>query len=235
MKIEILFSEICNLYGDAQNGAYLKHTLPDAEFYDTTLLDTPYFVTGTPDLIYLGGMSERTQRRVIEKLRPYTDRLRGLIENGTVILATGNAGEIFMKHISYVTEEIGTDALGLVDLSVTTDVFDRFNGKVLGTFEDMDVVGFQSQFSVVHGDVSAHPFLRVKRGTGYDKRRDFEGVRYKNLFCTSLLGPILPLNPLFTEYLLRLRGCNAPAAFREEAMAAYERRVGEFKDPETKF
>ena len=35
MKIEILFGEVCGLYGDAQNAAYLKATLPEATFIET--------------------------------------------------------------------------------------------------------------------------------------------------------------------------------------------------------
>ena len=235
MTVEILFSEVCNLNADWQNAAYLEHTLPDAEFVYTSLTDTPCFVSRRPDLIYLGAMTERTQRRVIETLRPFADRLKELIEDGTVILATGNAGEVFMKHISYVTEKIETDALGFLDLSVKTDWFSRFNGKVLGTFENIPVVGFRSQFSTVTGDLSLYPFIKVERGVGSDRKGTLEGARYRNLFCTALLGPILPVNPLFTEYLLRLAGSDAPAAHRAEAMAAYEQRLKEFRDPKVVF
>ena len=56
-------------------------------------------------------------------------------------------------------------------------------------------------------------------------------MRKNNLFCTQLLGPILPLNPLFCEYLLRLCGSDATAAYRKEAMAAYEQRLEEFRAP----
>ena len=235
MKIEILFGEICNLFGDWQNVTYLKQTLPEAEFFETPLEETPYFASGAPDLIYIGSMTESNQRRAINALRPYAARLKELIESGTVLLATGNGGEILMKHISYVTEKIETDGLGLADLTVTTDLFDRFNGKVLGRFEDMDIVGFQSQFSTVSGNNSENPFIKVTRGTGYNRRSDYEGYRYKNLFVTSLLGPLLPNNPLFTEYLLRQAGTETEAAFRSEAMAAYEQRLKEFKDPKTVF
>ena len=31
MKIEVLFSEVCNLNGDLQNVEYLRQTMPDAE------------------------------------------------------------------------------------------------------------------------------------------------------------------------------------------------------------
>ncbi len=235
MKIEVLYGDICNLFGDWQNAAYLKHTLPDAEFIETKLEDTPYFVSGTPDMIYIGSLTESNQRRVIDALRPHTARLQALIDAGTVVLATGNGGEVLMKHISYVTEKTETDGLGLVDLTVKTDLFDRFNGKVLGRFEDMEIVGFQSQFSTVSGDNTKSPFLKVERGVGYNRKGEYEGYRKNNLFVTSLLGPILPLNPLFTEYLVRLAGKDKKAAFRTEAMAAYEQRLKEFKDPKTVF
>ena len=75
MTVEILFQEVCGLYGDSQNATYLEATLPDAKFVYTKLTDIPYFVDNNPDLIYIGCMSESTQRRVIEKLKPYKDRL----------------------------------------------------------------------------------------------------------------------------------------------------------------
>ena len=75
MTIEILFQEVCGLYGDSQNPVYLQATLPDAEFIFTKLTDEPYFKDNTPDLIYIGCMSESTQRRVISKLLPYKSRI----------------------------------------------------------------------------------------------------------------------------------------------------------------
>lgn len=180
-------------------------------------------------------MTESNQRRAIQALRPYSERLKELIENGIVVLATGNGGEILMKRISYVTEKTEIDGLGLIDFTVKTDFFNRFNGKVLGRFEMIDIVGFQSQFSTISGNNNKNPFIKVTRGTGYNGRGDFEGYRHKNLFITSLLGPLLPNNPLFLEYMLRLAGIDTKAAFREEALRAYEQRLKEFQDPKTIF
>lgn len=235
MTIEVLFAEVCNLCGDAQNAVYLRQTLPDAEVVETSLLDRPYFADRTPDMIYMGNMSESIQRRVTETLRPYTDRLKALIDGGTVILFTGNAGEVLTKHISYVTEKIELDGLGLLDLTVRTDWFKRYNGKVLGKCGDIDVIGFRSQFSMVYGDNSQNAFLKVERGVGINRDSQYEGVRVNNLFVTAVLGPILPNNPPFTEYLISLTGTQAKAAFREQAMAAYEQRLKEFRDPKTEF
>lgn len=235
MKIEVLFAESCNLYGDGQNVTYLQATLPEAEFIHTSLTDTPYFVENDPDFIYIGSMSESIQRRVIAKLSPFKDRLFALIEKGTVILATGNAGEIFCSKIEYVTEKIETAGLGLFNNTVKTDLFNRFNGKVLATLEDMKLVGFRSQFSMIYGSNEDCYFVNCNRGIGINKSTPLDGLRKNNLICTSILGPILPLNPLFCEYLLRLMGVNTEAAYKESAMQAYKQRLLEFNNPAVPF
>ena len=235
MKIEILFQEVCNLMGDGQNVRYLQATLPDAEFIFTALTEKPYFVDNRPDMIYIGSMTEATQRRVIQKLLPFRDRLVRLIDDGMPMLATGNACDIFAKEIQYVTEDILTPALGLFDLKVETDLFKRYNGKVLGKFENLMIVGFRSQFSRIYGDNSNCGFVACIRGIGINKDSKMEGMRRNNLICTQILGPILPLNPEFCEYFIRLAGENATAAFKEAAMDAYIQRLKEFYDPVVPF
>lgn len=235
MVVEILFQEVCGLYGDSQNATYLQATLPDAQFVFTKLTDTPYFVENAPDLIYIGCMSEATQRRVIEKLTPYKERIQQLVDGGTPILATGNASEIFAKEIHYVTEDIRTEGLNFFDLTVKTDLFKRFNGMVLGEFENMQIVGFRSQFSFLYGDNSQNYFVKCIRGEGINKESKLEGMRMNNLICTQIIGPILALNPLFCEYFIGLSGIQATAAFRDSAMDAYNQRLKEFNDPKVSF
>ncbi len=235
MIIEVLFNEVCGLNGDAQNAAYLQYAMADAEIIYTSLLDEPYFATGRPDMILIGYMTENTQRRVIEKLMPLKQRLCTLIDDGVVILATGNAGEIFCKHISYVTEKLETEGLGIFDLTVKNDFFMRYNGKILSRFEGIEVVGFRTQFSHIYGDNSDCYFAEVIRGIGINPDSKLEGMRKNNLLCTHTVGPILPLNPLFCEKLIALAGGNAEAAFREEAIAAYEERLKEWNDSNIRF
>ena len=235
MTIEILFPEVCGLFGDSQNVTYLQQTLPEAEFILTPLTAVPYFAENQPDMIYIGAMSEAIQRRVIEKLMPLKERIKELIDANVPILATGNAGEIFTKQIDYITEEITVPALGFFDMTVKTNLFDRYNGKVLGKFNDIDIVGFRSQFSFIYGDNSNCYFLKCVRGDGINRNSKLEGLRMNNLICTQILGPILPLNPLFCEYFIGLTGTSAVAAHRESAMQAYAQRLKEFSDPSVVF
>lgn len=235
MIIEVLFSEVCGLYGDFQNPKYLEAALPDARFIYTSLTDTPYFVDHDVNMLYIGTMSEETQRRVIKKLLPFKDRLWELVNRDVPILATGNAGEVLMKHITYVTEEQETDGLGLLDFTVKTDLFNRRNGKIIGEAAGITVVGFRSQFSAVFGDNSQSFFLKCERGEGINHDTDLEGIRVRNLICTQMIGPLLPLNPQFTEYFIGLAGVKTTAAFRDAAMDAYNQRVLEFRDPNVAF
>lgn len=234
MTVEVLFPEVCGLFGDIQNSVFLEKALPGAQFIRTALVDEPYFVRHDPQMILIGAMTERTQRRVIEKLAPFKDRLSQLVDAGTPILATGNACDIFVNRISYVTEKIETDGLGFFDLTAKTDLFSRYNGAVLGECDGLEIVGFRSQFGFLHGDNSAFPFLTCIRGYGLNPKSRFEGMRRNNLICTQLIGPILPLNPLFCEYFAALAGAQAQVPFRQAAMAAYEQRLKEFRDPKVK-
>lgn len=235
MTVEILFGEVCGLYGDAQNGEYLKKCIPDGTFYETNLLTRPYFADNDPDMIIIGSMSEEMQRRVLDVLTPLRDRLVELTEKGTVILATGNAAELFCEKIEYITEKKEAKGLGFFPLTAKTDLFKRYNGKVLGECDGIEIVAFRSQFSFIYGDNSECFFLKMIRGDGINKGAAYEGMRKNNLICTTCLGPILPLNPLFAEHIISLAGGKSKAAFREEAMSAYEKRLAEFKDTKVKF
>lgn len=232
VRIEILFPEFCNLFGDSANVRYLKQCLPDAEFIETSYNDEPLFATEKPDLIYMGAMTESAQEKVITKLMPYRKRIRQLINEDVPFLITSNALEIFGR---YIKNEDGTKikALGLYAIGANRDMMHRFNCLVLGKFMNMDIVGFKTQFTFAFGHTDEYPFIEVLRGTGMNRKTANEGIHDHNFFATYLVGPILILNPLFTRYLLRnVMGIkDAMLAHEDVILAAYEKRLEEFKDP----
>ena len=85
MKIEVLFPEICNLYGDLFNIKYLKDCLPEAEIVNTGLKEQPLFLTEKPDLIYMGTTTEQGQIMAIEALSKYKERIHRWIEDLSLI------------------------------------------------------------------------------------------------------------------------------------------------------
>ena len=232
MKIEILFSKLCDLNGDSKNVDFLKRSLPQAEFIMTEVTDEkPYFAEHDVDMVCMGAMSEPSQKRVTGYLLPYKARIMELIDNNVVFLMTGNALEVFTERIDNVTMKDSYEGLGIFPLTTEIDLFKRYNGKVMGKVGDITLVGFKSQFSRVLGDAKDCCLFVAERGGGLDRVGSFEGVRKNNFMGTHMLGPLLVLNPLFTEYIMGLLGVEEPrCAFREEVMAAYEKRLSEFRN-----
>ena len=207
---------------------YLKMCVPDAEFIETAIEDEPAFANEDVDLIYLGPMTENTQEKVIEKLEPYREKIVELINKNVVFLFTGNALEVLGK---YIENEDGTkiQALGIFDVYAKRDMFHRHNSFLIGKYEDIDVIGFKSQFTMMYGNNSEMPFLQVEKGIGINKESKLEGIKTNNFIGTYLIGPLLIMNPKFTKKVLETLGVNTDVALKEDVTLAYEARIKELR------
>ena len=229
LKIEVLFPEFCNLYGDISNIKYLKKCLPNAKFYETAFDEELIFTKEKVNFIYLGPMTEKMQEKVINKLKPYKERIKELIDENVVFLVTGNAIEIFGK---YIENEDGTkiDALDIFDIYAKRDMLHRHNSIFIGNWEDIKVVGFKSQFTFAYGNNENDYFAKVEKGIGLNKESKLEGIQKNNFIGTYLLGPILILNPMFTKKIIEKMGIeDVKLAFEEDTIAAYNQRLSEFE------
>lgn len=224
MKIEILYPEITNIYGDSANILFLKKMFDESEIILTNIHDEPYFKNHNVDFIYMGSHSDEYDKLIVDKLKPYTDRLKELIENNVVILFTGTSIELCGSYIEEDNKKI--DALNLFPkLYTKRDKSKRFSSLFLGKFDDMKIVGNQSQFSFMYGE-NDYPFVTAENGyIGMNKDRKEEGIHYKNFFATYILGPFLVLNPYFMKYLLRLMNCDKKLVFEEQLIKSYENRL----------
>lgn len=229
MKIEMLYPEVCNLFGDVSNIKYLQKCLPDAEIIKTHINAEPAFVKQDVDMIYMGPMPEDIQELVIEKLKPYKERIQELIEKDVVFLVTGNAVEVFGE---YIENEDGSkiEGLSIFHIIAKRDMMHRHNSIFLGTFEDIEIVGFKSQFTMAYGNHQENYFAKTDIGIGLNNTTKLEGIKNHNFIGTYILGPILILNPLLTKKILKMMGMeNNALAFEEETMSAYTHRLEEFK------
>ncbi len=240
LKTEILFPEVANLYGDLENISYLKKCSDELEVITDSLTEEPYFVKNEPKLIYMGTMSESSQRLAAEKLAGYEGRIRELIDSGVHFLITGNAIEIFGDGIEYAGGE-RVKCLGIFDTYAKTDLNKRFNSLYLGEYSHkgakMDIVGYKSQFSHSYyiGEQGDYAFM-TKRGCGLNPEIMQEGLRKNNFIGTYIIGPVLVLNPLFTKALLSDIGVSKPKlAFEKEAIEAYRARLAEYSDEKRGF
>lgn len=235
LKIEVLFPEICNLFGNTYNIKYLEKSIKDIEVLYTSLTETPKFVEEKIDLIYMAPMTESSQELVIEKLKPYVSKIKELIDDGQLFLLIGNALEVFGKYIEN-EDESKIEGLGITELYAKRDMMHRYNSLFLGKIDNIEIVGFKSQFAMSYGDNSNNYVFDVIKGSGINEQSMYEGIRINNFIGTYVLGPILVLNPYFTKYLLQILGINdVKLEFEEEAIDCYKKRLQEFKNLETKY
>jgi len=230
MKLEYLYPELGNLFGDGANMRYLRQCIPEAEYVETPLNAVPAFAgDGDVRFVYCGPMTERGQRMALPALRPYAQAMEDRIRDGCCFLFTGNSLEIMGQSIR--TAEDTLKGLGIFDMEARQDLNKRYNGFFLGKFDDLEITAFNSRFSHCHPGPGVDGFASVIRGIGLEEGCPFEGVRRKNFLGTYLLGPLLVLNPLLTQKLLETLGAERtePLFFRE-AMEAYTRRKEEFSD-----
>jgi len=234
MKIEILYPEICNLFGDLMNARYLARSCSDAEIIETGLKDSPAFLEGGVSLVYIGSTTERGQALAVSALMPHKDRIAQLIKGGQAFLVTGNAMELFGQ---YIENEDGSriECLGLFDTYAKRVMMARYNSLYLGKFGDDTIIGFKSQFSHSYGEGGDGLFDTV-RGAGRNPDISKEGFRLGNFMATYILGPVVILNPPFAKYLLALIGADSETlAFEEAAYDVYNLRVKEFSEPDRGF
>lgn len=227
--VEILFPEFCNLYGDISNMKYLKKCIPEANFIETSFNDEPTFASKEVNLIYMGPMTEKMQEKVIKKLIPYKKKIEELIENNVVFLITGNAIEIFGK---YIENEDGSriEGLDIFNIYAKRNMLKRHNSIFVGKYEDIDIVGFKSQFTFSYGENEENYFVKVEKGIGLNPESNLEGIQKNNFIATYVIGPMLILNPEFTKKILEKMGIEEPKiALEEDVKKAYEQRLKELR------
>ena len=228
--IEILFPEFCNLYGDISNMKYLKRCLTEANFVETNFNEEPMFIKNDVDMIYIGPMTENMQEKVIKKLMPYKERIEELIKKNVVFLVTGNALEIFGKYIEN-EDGIKIEALGIFNIYAKRNMMNRHNSIFVGKYENIEIVGFKSQFTFCYGNNENMYFAEVEKGIGLNDKSKLEGIKKNNFIGTYVIGPILILNPEFTKSIIEKMGIEGPNLFIEEDVKkAYEQRLNELKN-----
>ena len=199
-----LYPDVMSLYGEYANIAVLRRHLEALGVTVTvkavTCEDEPDF--NGADFIYMGAGTKRTQKYVLEKLRPYGDGLKAAVGAGAVVLFTGSAMELLGAS---VTDAKGKawPALGLADFT-TVETDKRDPGDVIARTPLLDrpVVGFMNKCSVTRG-VGTPLFDALNLGFGNEADKGAEGYADGNMFATHLTGPVLVKNPEFTDFLIR--------------------------------
>lgn len=202
-----LYPDLLNLYGDRGNVISFVQRCRwrgmDVQVREINLGDPVKFAEY--DFLFVGGGSDREQSIIAADLGQHVDGLRSAVEDGLVVLAICGGYQLLGRF--YRTPE-GKEIPGLGLLDFYTEAGDqRLIGNVaveamLGNRKTI-LVGFEN-----HGGKTflngLEPLGRVLFGNGNNGIDGMEGARYKNVFCSYLHGPLLPKNPVLTDYLIAL-------------------------------
>ncbi len=198
MKILHLYPNLMNLYGDYGNVAVLARHLKDqgikVEIDRKEVQDS--IDLSKYDFIFMGSGTERNQEVALRDLMKYQRYLISYADEGKCALFTGNAMELLGKKVGE------QEAIGLIDFE--TELTDRrYTGDVIVNNEFMgEMVGFINKSSIISGGEDQKLFDYIFKDNNLVDN-GYEGYRYKNVFGTHLIGPVLVKNPNFMNEIVK--------------------------------
>ena len=185
-----LYYDLMNLYGEYGNIRILEEHIKDQEFdvtVDKKSLNEEINFEDY-DFIYIGCGTERNQDIILQDMLKRKEDFKKVINENKVVLLTGNSYEILGKTIN------GVEALDILDFEVTTTK-SRINEDIIATSDILSnkVVGFVNSMSSIKNN--RQPLFKIELGVGETAGIMQEGIIYKNLIGTHLIGPLLIRNP----------------------------------------
>lgn len=221
-----LYPELMSTYGDRGNIIVLQKRCEwrgidvDVKHLNVGFTDKQL---ATCDMLFMGGAQDRQQTIVAGDLREKAPVLKKMIEEGIPGLYICGAYQFLGK---YYKEADGTiiDGLGILDLyteNLGADV-ERLIGNVVieansishmsyreNTISDKQLaisylVGFENHGGRTYLGKGVQPLGIVVKGFGNNGQDKTEGAVYKNSFGSYFHGPILPKNPHFADFLIKL-------------------------------
>lgn len=157
------------------------------------------------DAVIIGGGPVSAMRNVHADLLAIGPALRKLAADGAVFFGFGSGAEL-LGHDIRLQDGSTLEGLGILPFrAVRTGK--RAVGYIKTAKDGATLIGFEDHASRWVLDDGAEPLGFIEAGQGNqdeqaESRR--EGVRSGALVGTQIGGPVLPLNPVLTDELLRL-------------------------------
>ncbi len=203
-----LYPEQLNLYGDRGN---ILTFLRRATWRGIDLRVVPVgigdrFDPASYDLIFFGGGQDKEQDEVAGDLRQSKGAaLRDAVEAGVPTLVVCGGYQLFAKFYR-PAEGPELEGIGIFDAWTIHKgkKVPRCIGNVALGWGTSTLVGFENHGGRTYLGPSAQPLGKVLAGHGNNSEDHLEGCVYRNAFGTYLHGSLLPKNPNFADYLIRL-------------------------------
>ncbi len=202
LRILHLYPDRMSIYGDIGNIICLQKRMQwhglQTEYIANTVNEK---LQGKFDLIFMGGGQDRGQIPVGNDLQTKKMLIKDHIESGVPALTVCGGYQLFGKY--FLTKDSGKiEGISVFDV-VTKATEVRMIGNVVCVNDEFGtIVGFENHSGATTLGEDAQPLARVTQGSGNDGTSGFEGIIYKNAIGTYLHGPLLPKNPMLTDFLI---------------------------------
>lgn len=202
-----LYPELLNIYGDKGNVLAFTRRCADRdinieihEINPGDRIDPELY-----DFYFIGGGQDQQQIMVAEELQKQKNILVEAANNNAVFLAICGGYQL-LGH--YYKPHEGDEIPGISILDAYTIAGNnRYIGNVTVETDFLKMntlVGFENHSGLTYIQKQTKPLGIVKVGKGNNGSDKTEGAVYQNVFGTYLHGSLLPKNPHFTDYLIKL-------------------------------
>jgi lipid II isoglutaminyl synthase (glutamine-hydrolysing) len=164
------------------------------------------------DIVFAGGGQDQSQLRIAKDLQTRKINILKAVNSNIIFLLICGTYQLF-GH--YFTTHENTKIKGISILDMHTKASNqRKIGNVIINVETIHelslpkqtLVGFENHSgnTFINEHSKTKPLGKVISGFGNNGQDSWEGARYKNVFGTYLHGSLLPKNPHFADYLIKL-------------------------------
>ena len=228
-KINILnlYGEALDLNGDGKNIKAFEKRLSEMgyEFETKTLGVGDEIELSDFDIVFMTHGKPHNVSALSEHFIKYKDKILNYIESGKTFVATGSSNMLFGKSFSMLDGKT-YNGIGLFDCEA--EEFDGLyvsDAVIVPEFapeEKMFGIYYRCE-SVKFNTPNEHRLFKVlKADEGKGSVGEGEGCRYKNLFATWCLGPVLVRNPIMMKEVLH---CVLGEDYRETDFSLEEKAV----------
>lgn len=223
LKINHLYSENLNLYGDLGNILTLKYRLEKRnihfEIVNSELNDERI---EPADIYFIGGGQDNDQMLVFKHLLKNKDFIKDEFYKGKVFLLICGGYQLFGKYFLDAQGRVieGLNLIPIETRALDSNVKNRCIGNIVVELDESFIkhwkidtsfskyiVGFENHggqtYFLNNFDISINPIGKVIIGYGNNFFQKQEGCWANNLIGTYLHGPFLPKNPHIADSIIK--------------------------------
>lgn len=205
LRLAWFYPDLMSLYGDRGNITALKYRCEkrDIKLEIKKISINDKFNSDDYDLAFLGGGQDKQQLIVADDLQKNKEELFKFYDDNKTMLAICGGYQLLGEYFKTKKGQI-IKGLGIFNIHTIAEE-KRMIGDMMiyCDFLNKEIVGFENHSGRTYLGEKAKPLGKVLKGFGNNGKDKKEGVIDKNFIGTYLHGPLLPKNPVLTDYFIK--------------------------------